>query len=90
MKGFEKYLIKIYQREADYLIENVPTRKLKKASGRKKHGGKTYYVLNDDYDSLKVVAMLRDYKPVKRFVIDNDGNKKEIEISPAQQLLEDN
>ena len=83
-------MIKIDQHEADYLIANVPTRKLKKASERKKYGGKTYYILNDDYDSLKVIAILRGYKPVKRLVVSDYGKKKEIIISPVTQLLEDN
>lgn len=53
-------MISIDQREADYLIKNVKQRKLKVCSQRKRHGGKTYFVLGDDYASLRALAQLRD------------------------------
>lgn len=83
-------MVKIDQREADYLIAHVKTRKLVKASERKIHGGKTYYIKNDDMDSLKTIAMLRGYKPTRKTVVLDNGKQKEIEKSPAEQLLEDN
>lgn len=83
-------LIKINQWEADYLIKNVPTRRLKKASERKKHNGKTYYILCDDADSLQTIAMLRHYIPVKKTIVSTNGKRKEIIVSPVQQLLNDN
>jgi hypothetical protein len=83
-------LVKIDQREADYLIKNVPSRKLKKASERKFYGGKTYYILNDDNDSLAVIAMLRGYESITTFVIGQHGKPKEKIVSPVEQLLRDN
>lgn len=64
-------MIPIIQTEADFILKNVKDNKLKKASARKRHGGKTYYVLNDDYPSLSVLAKLREYKSVKQLLEDN-------------------
>lgn len=75
--------------EADYLIKNIPTRQLTKASARKRHGGKTYYIRGDDMDSLKALAMLRGYLPIRKQYIDKDGQKRFRVISPAQQLCAD-
>ena len=58
-------MIQINQREADYIIKNVTGASLHKASIRKKHGGKTYYVLCDDYAALKALTLLRGYRTVK-------------------------
>lgn len=82
-------LIQITQMEADYIIKNVPDRKLKKSSERKRHGGKTYYVLGDDASSLNVLAMLRGYTPIRKSYIDKEGRKRFRIISPAQQLCAD-
>jgi hypothetical protein len=69
-------IIQITQREADYINTHLDCnqRNLKKASSRKKHGGKTYYVMNDDINSLRLLAELRGYNvpnPVKRLLADN-------------------
>lgn len=82
-------MIQLTQHEADYLIANVPTRNLKKASERKFYGGKTYYAMNDDDDSLNVVAMLRGYVPITRLKISKNGKTEEVTVSPKDQLLED-
>lgn len=64
-------MIKIVQSEADYILKNVKASRLKKASERKRHGGKTYYILCDDYPSLKALAKIRKYKNVKELLNDN-------------------
>ena len=82
-------MIQITQMEADYIIKHVPDRKLKKASARKRHGGKTYYIVGDDISSLKVLAMLRGYLPIRKQYIDKEGRKRFRIISPVQQLCAD-
>lgn len=64
-------------------------RHLKKASERKKHGGKTYYILGDDKNSLEILASLRGYKPTKKVVWKN-GKKTFKTVSAVQNLLNDN
>lgn len=84
-------MIKITQREAEYINKRIPNRyiRLKKASENKRSGGKTYYVLNDDFGALKVLAYLRGYKnKTKRFF--RNGKMVERNISPVKQLLADN
>lgn len=56
----DKRLIQITQTEADYIIKNVRNNRLHKTSARKKHGGKTYFVLRDDFSALRVLAKLRN------------------------------
>lgn len=83
-------MIQLTQMEADHIIAHVPNRKLIKASERKNHGGKTYYVLNDDYDSFKTLAMLRGYSPINTLVVGENGKPKEKIISATEQLYRDN
>lgn len=80
-------IIKITQSEADYIISHSDSneRKLKKASARKRHGGKTYYVLNDDKTSLRLLAYLRGYVPIKQ----KNRNSIVSYYSPEYQLLRD-
>lgn len=77
-------IIQITQREADYIISHLDCNKrnLKKSSSRKKHGGKTYYVMNDDVNSLRLLAKLRGYE------IPENMNK--YSYSPIKALLSDN
>lgn len=77
-------IIQITQREADYLIAHLDCNKrnLKKASGRKRHGGKTYYVMNDDINSLKLLAELRGYG--------NEETTRKHSNFPVKELLLDN
>ena len=56
------YMIQITQSEAEQIQRQNKKNRLKIASKRKRHGGKTYYVLNDDYSSLDIVAKMRGVK----------------------------
>lgn len=55
-------VIQITQPEAEQVQRLNKKNRLKIASERKRHGGKTYYVLNDDYGSLDIVAKMRGIK----------------------------
>lgn len=54
-------MIKITQFEADTIMRNVKHPKFSIASRRKRHGGKTYYIRNDDIRSLSVLASIRGF-----------------------------
>lgn len=79
------FIIKITQKEADYIISclDCNKRKLQQSSKRKKSGGKTYYVLNDDINSLRVLARLRGY-------INSDCRNDRDYFSAIRKLLSEN
>lgn len=62
-------MIKITQQEADIILKTVKDNKLKKTSERKRHGGKTYYVLNDDKPSLIALTKLKNCNTIKELLL---------------------
>ena len=66
-------MVRILQTEADYILKNIPNARLFKTSVRKKHGGKTYYVLSDDIVVLKAVAEMRGFKNISEMLDKENG-----------------
>lgn len=52
-------MVTITESEKNVIRSEYPNKQLRKSSGRKRKGGKTYYVYNDDYESLKILSKLR-------------------------------
>lgn len=77
-----KNLVKLLEQERKILLKKLGAYTLVRSSIPKNAGGKTYYVREDDHNTMKVVAEMRGYKDI------TDKNGKF--ISAEMQCVEEN